>query len=480
MLRVKLLGEVAAEADGTRLDPPDSRRAWALLAWLALNPGMHSRGRLAALFWPDVLDSSARASLRSAIWSLKRALGEGAEHWLVTTRDGIGLSGDGEVSTDVAEFTRLLEGGQTAEALEIASGDLLADIDEDWAIELRDAHRDRLSAALATLASDARASGDLEAAVASCRRRLALDPLSEEAGRALIACIAAAGDRAGALATYERLRERWAQELGITPSPRTRELIEAVRAGDAEAAAPPAPRRPAEPAGPPLVGRDEPLGELLHALEEARSGRGGVVLIRGEPGIGKTRLAAELLARASAGGAVIASGAALDVGAGAPFGLWAELVRELARALPAPPPGASWPGDVARLAPGLASGTHDPSQSSPELERARLFEGIVQLVEWASAERPVVLLLEDLHAADSASLELTAYVARRAGALPILTVLTRRDEPQRPDTRALEHELRSRGRLAAELPLGPLRDDALRELVAAVAELPEDEVESVL
>ncbi|MFL5826829.1 MAG: ATP-binding protein, partial [Thermoleophilaceae bacterium] len=253
-----------------------------------------------------------------------------------------------------------------------------------------------------------------------------------------------------------------------------------VRAGDAEAAAPPAPRRPAEPAGPPLVGRDEPLGELLHALEEARSGRGGVVLIRGEPGIGKTRLAAELLARASAGGAVIASGAALDVGAGAPFGLWAELVRELARALPAPPPGASWPGDVARLAPGLASGTHDPSHSSPELERARLFEGIVQLVEWASAERPVVLLLEDLHAADSASLELTAYVARRAGALPILTVLTRRDEPQRPDTRALEHELRSRGRLAAELPLGPLRDDALRELVAAVAELPEDEVESVL
>jgi DNA-binding SARP family transcriptional activator/tetratricopeptide (TPR) repeat protein len=480
MLRVKLLGEVAAEADGTRLDPPDSRRAWALLAWLALNPGMHSRGRLASLFWPDVLDSSARASLRSAVWALRRALGDDADRWLVTTRDGIGLSGDGEVTTDVAEFNRLLASGQTAEAVVLADGDLLADIDDDWAIELRDAHRDRLSVALGRLASEARAAGDLEAAVAWSRRRLALDPLSEEAGRTLIECIAAAGDRAGALATYDRLRERWAQELEIAPSPRTRELVDAIRAGEVEVAPPPAPARVPKPTGPPLVGREEPLAALMSALDAARAGNGRAVLIRGEPGIGKTRLAAELLSRAAGDGAVVASGAALDVGAGAPFGLWAEVVRELSRALPPPPPGASWPGDVSRLAPGLGTGaTRDP-HSSPELERARLFEGIVQLMEWASSERPLVLLLEDVHAADSASLELTAYVARRAGSLPILTVLTRRDEPQRPETRALEHELRSRGRLVAELWLGPLGEDALRELVAGVAELPEDEVERVL
>src|SRR4051812_38215586 len=115
MLRVCLLGEMSAEADGARLDPPDSRRAWALLAWLALNPGVHARGRLAARFWPDVLDSSARASLRSAVWSLRRALGEGAERWLVATRDGVGLSGDGEVWTDVGEFERLLRSGEAAE-----------------------------------------------------------------------------------------------------------------------------------------------------------------------------------------------------------------------------------------------------------------------------------------------------------------------------------------------------------------------------
>ena len=78
MLRVRLFGEMAVEVDGSPVAPPESARARALLAWLALNPGMHSRGRLAARFWPDVLDSSARASLRSAMWSLRRALGDSA------------------------------------------------------------------------------------------------------------------------------------------------------------------------------------------------------------------------------------------------------------------------------------------------------------------------------------------------------------------------------------------------------------------
>ena len=74
MLHVRLLGELEVEAGGQRIEPPASRRAWSLLAWLALHPGEHPRCAVAAAFWPDGLDSSARASLRSAAWALRRVL----------------------------------------------------------------------------------------------------------------------------------------------------------------------------------------------------------------------------------------------------------------------------------------------------------------------------------------------------------------------------------------------------------------------
>ena len=90
MLRVRLLGELQAEADGAAVVPPPGRRAWSLLGWLALHPGEHARGSVAARFWPDVLDSSARASLRSALWELRRALGE--EDALHAGRDRIALA----------------------------------------------------------------------------------------------------------------------------------------------------------------------------------------------------------------------------------------------------------------------------------------------------------------------------------------------------------------------------------------------------
>jgi DNA-binding SARP family transcriptional activator len=73
MVHVRLLGELEVEAGGKRIEPPASRRAWSLLAWLALHPGEHPRSTVAAAFWPDVLDSSARASLRSAAWAGRQA-----------------------------------------------------------------------------------------------------------------------------------------------------------------------------------------------------------------------------------------------------------------------------------------------------------------------------------------------------------------------------------------------------------------------
>src|SRR6478735_1140474 len=176
MLQVRLLGELQADVDGRVVVAPASRRAWALLGWLALHPGEHPRGTVAARFWPDVLDSSARASLRSAAWALRRALG--ADDALVSGRDRIGL----RCATDVAEFDAHCAAGRLEDAVALCRGPLLADLDEDWVLEARDEHAERLGAALARLAASAPPG---PRAIAFARRRLALDPLDEAAARDL-------------------------------------------------------------------------------------------------------------------------------------------------------------------------------------------------------------------------------------------------------------------------------------------------------
>src|SRR5215218_6700309 len=131
MLRVRLLGPLEADVAGRSVEQPASSRAWELLAWLALHPGEHPRGTLAARFWPDVLDSSARASLRSAAWALRRALGpEGAES-LEAGRERVAL----RCTTDVQEFERLVAAGAIEAAAALHRGPLLADLDEDWVHE---------------------------------------------------------------------------------------------------------------------------------------------------------------------------------------------------------------------------------------------------------------------------------------------------------------------------------------------------------
>ncbi len=268
MLRVRLLGDLTIELDGRSVEPPSSKRARGLLAWLALDRRMHARSRLAAQFWPDVLDESARTSLRSALSALRRALGEGSEQYVIADRDEIGLAGDALVWTDIAEFERCLEEGRLDDALSLDRGDLLAGLDDDWVYERRDEHRDRVAGVLAQLAAAAEADGDLRAAIGYTRRQTALDPLAEEPQRDLMRRLAADGDRAGAIKAYERLSQRLRNELRIAPSRATRELVETLRHGDG-ARPTEAPEPGVEPADAvvtllftDLVGSTELLGEL--------------------------------------------------------------------------------------------------------------------------------------------------------------------------------------------------------------------------
>ncbi len=112
MMRIRLLGEMTLEVDGRQVELPASRRARSLLGVLALERRTHPRAQLAARFWPDVLDESARTSLRSALSALRRAVGADADRYLLASRDTVALAGPDEVWTDVGEFDRLLAEGR--------------------------------------------------------------------------------------------------------------------------------------------------------------------------------------------------------------------------------------------------------------------------------------------------------------------------------------------------------------------------------
>ena len=232
MLTVSVLGELSIEVDGRPLGRIRSHRARSLLGWLAINPGLHPRARVASVFWPDVLDESARSSLRTTLATLRRELGPAAVV-VTATRERVGIEPGAEVEIDLDAFGELASRGELQEAAALCRGDLLKDFDDDWVNEPREVHRRLLHELLGGIATEAEESGDLDAAISRTREQVALDPLSEESQRKLIERLTAAGDRAAAMAAYEAYRTRLRNDLGMAPSAIIQDLAENIRSGPA-------------------------------------------------------------------------------------------------------------------------------------------------------------------------------------------------------------------------------------------------------
>jgi DNA-binding SARP family transcriptional activator len=282
VLRIRVLGELTLELDGEALPSPPGRRLRALLGWLALHPGMHARAEVAGRLWPDVLDESARTSLRTALADLRRALGDG---YVMATRDEVGLAPG--VWIDARAFDELVAERRFGEALGLVRGEVLDGLAEEWVYAERDRRGEAVREALRRLAAEAEAAGDLRTAIGRTREQIAADPLAEDAHRDLIRRLAAAGDRPATLSAYIQLRELLARELQIAPSAQTRALVTQIH--DSEAAPPAAPALPLPPAlarrhRSPFVGRPDELATLRAAFD--RGGDGRLMLLTGEPGIG--------------------------------------------------------------------------------------------------------------------------------------------------------------------------------------------------
>ncbi|HZD68029.1 MAG TPA: AAA family ATPase [Actinomycetes bacterium] len=215
-----------------------------------------------------------------------------------------------------------------------------------------------------------------------------------------------------------------------------------------------------------VVGRDEEMAALRRWSAEAAGGRGRLVLCSGEPGVGKTRLAAALAADVRSAGAVAAWGHCLDGDGSVAFRPWLDVLRPLAARQPLPPAGLEGllEDPARRSVP-----AHGPPLGGEARERA--FDAVVVLLRAAGEAGGALVVLDDIHLADKPSLVLLAYLARRVGELPVLLLATHRDPGPGSGLSEVLPEL-LRGTATERLPLRGLGPEAVGRLLAAVTGRP--------
>ena len=471
---VRVLGEVAIVVNDSAIALPVSLRAIALLAWLAIHPGPRSRSEIASALWPDVPDESARRSVRTALWALRQALSGHADAVLDTSRNRIGLRND---IVDLDRFDELVNAGKVDAALTLGSGDLLAGLDDEWVLLARDEHRNRLINLLVDCSETAAKEGNSALAITRARQAAELNPLSESCARLLMRRYDEVSDRSVALAVYARIVDRLRNELKIAPSEETWRLAEKIRTRQqSQPATVVASRVDTAPRAPRLVGRASEVAILDAAWRSASSGAGGVAIIHGEPGAGKTRLAAELRDIAKQAGALTAIGTT-STSSGPPYSPWAELAGTVLRSLGS---AAQDQPFTAALAPLLPTLVRSSAPWPPDYEQARVTEGLLDLVEFAASRTPLLLILEDMHACDERSAVVLARAARRVRGLPVLLVWTRRNRSLPPALADAEHAAQHTGAPLTRIGLESLGNKAVSEIALGIGELDDDALHTIV
>ncbi len=283
--------------------------------------------------------------------------------------------------------------------------------------------------------------------------------------------------QADALQAYHDARRTLADDLGIDPGERLRELERAILTQDPRLDLVRVTATPAvEVTAGAFVGREREFGELLAGLDDAVAGHGRLFLLVGEPGIGKSRLAEELTARARARGALVLVGRCWEAGGAPAYWPWLQSLRAyVRRAEPAALRAQLGPGaaDVAQLLPELRDVLADLPPAPPaesEGARFRLFDSLTAFLKSVAAEQPLVLVLDDLHAADEPSLLLLQFVARELAQSRVMIVGAYRDvDPTLSD--ALETTLTELARepVTRTLPLAGLAEADVAHFISLVA-----------
>jgi DNA-binding SARP family transcriptional activator len=469
-LQLSLFGEPVVK-HGEQTLTFSTRKALALLIYLAVDGGIHTRKTLSESFWPELDAEHGRAALRATLLELRKLLerghGPGEQAHLHIERDTLEIEQGSPLILDL----RLVESiskqaGQVGRRGELladqAGGELLAQLEQatrvargpflasftlrdsqffdDWTRQHREYWHLRVHQLFDALSKHYEQVGEVERAIETVSRWLGFDRLHEEGYRRLMRLRFSQGDRVGALRTYATCRAALADELQVQPEPETVALAKRLRHTAPLRQSPSQPSHlstgqpPANLVDGPLLGRTAEFGTLIECYQRVHAGQPHLVLLQGEAGLGKTRLASEFVGWAQAQGAEILAGRALQTGSQLPYQSLTGILRRRLEQENAPDDLVSdvWLAELSRLLPELRERYPDlPVPSTDEaLGHHRLLEAISRLVQLWAARHPLVLLLDDMQWAETATLDLVLYLARslaeRPG--PVLLLLNLRTE----------------------------------------------------
>lgn len=436
LLEIRLFGTPQLLLQSDNVDSL-RRKNRALIYYVAAQEGQSSREKLLTFFWPDHERSAAQAILRTMIHDLRKFLGEAfqADDQIITFSP--------DTFIDVQEFSTALDSPSTdlqklTQMLDLYKGDFLEGFSlpdspqfDDWAVSERERYQLMAMHGFADLSHRHETMQDYPAALESARRALAFNSFQEDLQRDVMRLLYLNGDRAGVVQQYELLRKLLDEEMGILPMPETRALYDSII--NDTLILPPA--KTTSQFSPTSISADKPLLPFLGRDAELETlkghlGSGQLILLEGEPGIGKTRLFTELITSQTQGkaSALVLWGISHELEQGLPY----QPIVDALRKLLARPDWKSlfmqlnletiWLTELSRLLPELLTRFPHVPAPVPPADEPRLWEALLRLFRGLSHLGEVWLFLDDLHWADAATVAWLGYLIRHISS-PSLNLL---------------------------------------------------------
>jgi DNA-binding SARP family transcriptional activator len=463
-----------------------------------------SADQLVDILWPDDDPDTARNRLHVRISQLRRALApENPSAYILTHRGGYGFNPEADCWIDAVEFEARAEWGRRCQECENLSeaiaayetacalyrGDFLEEeLYEDWTLAERERLRERFLTVLTELAECQARQGYYRRAIARCRQVLAIDACRETVYVRLMLYHYHAGEQSQALRTYERCCRILAEEMGVEPLPQTTDLYrqllhQDISAGEVHYPEPAYEERlteaPHSLGQMPFVGREDEYARLAASVKRAVGGNGGLAIISGRAGIGKTRFVHKVLGYARQLGASTIEGRGFELARALSYQPFVQALRSYVptadprhlREVPG-----IWLAETSTLLPELSSLFPDLRPNAPlppQHRKNRLFEGLTQFILHVSRKQPLVIFIDDLHWIDRPTLELLHYVARHITAEKVLLIGTFRSEEVTKD-HALNELLRgvNRTQMLARIELPSLTEEVITDLITQIAHSP--------
>ncbi|MCJ8011591.1 AAA family ATPase [Paenibacillus sp. KQZ6P-2] len=455
----QLLGSLKITLDGEDQSEIPGKKATLLLAYLVLSfDAPPSRRQIAFHFWPDSTEKQALSNLRKLLHDLRESVPR-IDRYLKITHASICLNRELPFYSDIHEFEQAAQGTtvyKLRRAVELYRGELLSEFGDEWLAAKRERLAQTYLTVLDKLVLILERQRDYASALFFAHMLLVQDPLREETYRTVMRLHALNKDMAGVVQSYRKLCDVLQAELGIAPSEETLHLFEILTKNGSGIIT-------ALPSRVPLIGRIGEWEGLLSAWKQIAAGGNALLLLKGEAGIGKSRLALEFKACLE------------SLGVQTAFAGCYPSVRSLSytpvtnwlRSLPLPKLGSVWLSELARLLPELLERYPDLPKPSPIQEKWQLNKWYEAIERMLLASEPLMLLLDDIQWSDEETLQLLSYLIRSDSKAKLLVVATMRTDEDPGD--AVAHvldELRSERKLT-EIELAPLSRDETNHLAAA-------------